>query len=330
MRKQLTATMITSALLLMCQPSFAATSSYTTEEAIQRYQLYYDDYVKDELGEVEQYRSASSKIKGSLADQLIERAIWYMENGYMVYGDGWMSYHTDGIVNCSEFTKLVFGDFNFKLTDIASQYDKVGIPVPGISAKKTSQGWMLEGTENLLPGDILTWWKDRSDGTRYIAHVGIYMGQLNGQPAVIETSSGKELTAIGIKNSFKYWYGEHFFSAQRILPEGSWSPGKTIVDHEAKMPVIPQRYVLPPQKPIVLPEGFTPSEPKTGSYIATNRGWVSVFSKPSLSSTITGRLELGEEAPMIQKHNDWWYEIRFHDSIGYITTNSVYTRLVNY
>jgi hypothetical protein len=233
--------------------------SLTTEEAVAKYKKNYDEYVKKELVRVAQYREAYKHIKGSLADQIVERAIWYMEHGYTVYGHGYNSYHSDGVVDCSGFTKLVYGDFGFELTGVAKKYDNIGTRVEGVYKKIVDGYWSLEGLENLRPGDILTWWKQRPDGTFYIGHVGIYMGQLDGNPAVICTASGAP-TAIGIITGFKRWYGLHFYNAQRILPEGSWTPGKMIPGHEDRGPVIPERYVLPPQKPIVMPNAQNSQE----------------------------------------------------------------------
>jgi hypothetical protein len=227
--------------------------SMTTEEAISKYKVNYEGYVKHELVKVEQYREAYKSIRGSLADQVIERAIWYMDHGYAVYGSGCNSYHSHGVVDCSGFTKLVYGDFGFELTGVAKKYDKVGTRVEGVYPKEVNGYWHLERVETLLPGDILTWWKERSDGSRYIGHVAIYMGHINGKPAVIGTAKGAP-TAIGIITSFKRWWGKHFYTALRILPEGSWTPGKVIAGHEDKGPVIPKGYVLSPQNPIVMPK----------------------------------------------------------------------------
>ncbi len=229
--------------------------SLSTEEAIDRYKANYYSYVKHELEKVEQYREMYQNIRGSLADQVLERAIWYMDHGYTVYGNGFNSYHSDGVVDCSGFTKLVYGDFGFELTGIAKKYDQVGTRVKCVYPMKTNKYWHLEGVENLLPGDILTWWKDRSNGYRYISHVAIYMGQIKGNPAVIGTTRGTP-TAIGINTKFRYWWGKCFYRAQRILPEGSWTPGKVIAGHEDNGPAIPKQYVLPPQKPIVMPENL--------------------------------------------------------------------------
>ncbi|WP_018131650.1 NlpC/P60 family protein [Effusibacillus pohliae] len=240
---------------VLTNPASATTSDVLTRsEAIAKYKKYYADYQKDELVKVQQYRDAYRNIRGSVADQVIERAIWYMDNGYMVYGHGYNSYQTKGLIDCSEFTKLVYGDFGFNITDVARNYGSVGTRITGVYPKKVNGKWKLEGTENLLPGDILTWWGRDSNGKKYIRHVAIYMGMINGQPAVIGTRSDRNPTAIGIVNDFRYWWGSNFFTAQRILPEGSWTPGKTIPGHEAKPPVIPNTYVLPPQRPVVKPQ----------------------------------------------------------------------------
>lgn len=227
--------------------------SRTTEKALAKYKENYQDYVNNELVKVAHYREQYKKIKGSLADQVIERAIWYMDHGYTVYGHGFNSYHSHGVLDCSGFTKLVYGDFGIELTGISKKYENIGLRVEGVFHKIVDEHWDLEGVENLRPGDLLTWWKERPDKTFYIGHVGIYMGQLNGNPAVIGTTSGTP-TALGIISSFRRWFGLHFYNAQRILPEGSWTPGKVIAGHDDKGPVIPNQYVLPPQKPIVMPK----------------------------------------------------------------------------
>ncbi|MBO8177831.1 MAG: C40 family peptidase [Bacillus sp. (in: Bacteria)] len=226
--------------------------SLTTEEAIAKYEANYNDYKNNELKKVKQYRDSYQHIKGSLADQIVERAIWYMEHGYTVYGHGYNSYHSDGVLDCSGFIKLVYGDFGFDLTGVAKKYVDIGKRVDGVYQKIVDEYWHLEGVKHLRPGDIFTWWKERSNHTVYIGHVGIYMGELEGRPSVICTARGTP-TAIGIISSFKRWYGRNFYNVQRILPEGSWTPGIVIDGHEDRGPVIPKRYVLPPQKPIIMP-----------------------------------------------------------------------------
>ncbi|MFC7687577.1 hypothetical protein [Ureibacillus sp. GCM10028918] len=231
--------------------------SLTTEEAIANYKANYDMYFKKELVKVDQYRKNVKHLKGSLADQIVERAIWYMNHGYTVYGHGYNTYHSDAVVDCSGFTKLVYGDFGFELTGVSRNYESIGTKIDGVYSKHVDSEdskdshWYLEGVENLRIGDILTWWK-KEKGIRFIVHVAIYMGEINGNPSVIGTTSGTP-TALGIISSFRRWYGSHFYNAQRILPEGSWTPGTVIAGHEDRGPVIPERYVLPPQNPIVMP-----------------------------------------------------------------------------
>ncbi|MFC4766394.1 hypothetical protein [Effusibacillus consociatus] len=232
--------------------SAAHNGTMSPSEAIEKYNKYMDDYQRDELVKIRQYREKYKSIDGSLADQVIERAIWYMENGYMVYGHGVDSYRRNGIVDCSEFTKLVYGDFGFKMTEVARKYNSVGERVDGVYARKVNGKWQIQGADKLRPGDILTWWKKDENG-KYIGHVAIFMGMLNGEPVVIGTRGDGNPTAIGIVNNFDYWWGEHFYTARRVLPEGAWTPGRTIPGHEAKDPVIPEKYVLPPQRKVEKP-----------------------------------------------------------------------------
>ncbi|MEH7331962.1 hypothetical protein V7161_04940 [Neobacillus drentensis] len=226
----------------------------STEEAIAKYNKNFKDYVRQELVKVDIYRETFRNLKGSLADQVVERAIWYMHHGYTVYGNGYNSYHSHGVLDCSGFAKLVFGDFGFKLSGVSKKYEsiEIGRRVEGVHPKLVGSYWGLEGVENLRLGDILTWWKERADGTYFIGHVGIFMGQIDGKPTVICTATGAP-TAIGIISKYKHWYGKHFYNAQRILPEGSWTPGLKISGHKDKGPVIPKSYVLPPQNPIIMP-----------------------------------------------------------------------------
>lgn len=76
------------------------------------------------------------------------------------------------------------------------------------------------------------------------------MGKINGKPAVIQTVTGRP-TAIGITTDFRYWYGEHFSEARRVLDDTSTLPGKT---WEASAPVIPSVYQLSPQKSVTMPD----------------------------------------------------------------------------
>lgn len=203
--------MMLGGIVLTSNSAFASTDTVlTTQQAITKYNTYYNDYVNNELVKVQQYENLNQNIKGSLADQIVERAIWYMNNGYMVYGHGTNSYQQKGIVDCSAFTRLVFGDFGFNITGAARNYNTVGTQINGVKPVQTNGKWSLQGTENLRPGDILTWWAKDSNGNKYISHVAIYMGMMNGQPAVIGTRGDGNPTAIGIVNDFRYWWGSKF------------------------------------------------------------------------------------------------------------------------
>ncbi|MGI5911936.1 MAG: S-layer homology domain-containing protein [Syntrophomonadaceae bacterium] len=187
----------------------------------------------------------------SEAQALVARAIWYMENGYMIYGHS--KYWDTGFIDCSNFVSLVYKDFGYTLTSASRKYDQVGKKIPGVYSRKIkgSNKYELVGTEKLRPGDILTFWTNNSDGKgTHIGHVAIYMGEINGKPAVIQTNSDRP-TAIGIRTDFRYWYGEHFYEAHRVLDDASQLPTKI---WQASDPVIPAVYQLPPQKPIKMPE----------------------------------------------------------------------------
>ena len=325
--------------VMTLSPAFAG-ASMTRNEAIAHYNKYYDAYAKDELVKIQQYRTAYSSIKGSLADQIVERAIWYMENGYMVYGSGYKAYATEGIVDCSNFTSLVYGDFGINLTTTARKYNTVGTRINGVSSKKVNGYWTLQGTQNLLPGDILTWWAKDKNGNKYISHVAIYIGMLNGQPAVIGTRSDGNPTAIGIVNDFRWWWGSNFFSAQRVLPEGSWTAGKNSPGYAVNAPVIPANYVLPPQKPIVMPGNATQpantgapadnpsnpvSNPGTGSSQLKVVSSAYIRVEPRLSSQKIALIKTGTLLKIIKKYNNYYYLVETPSGQqGYITASSRY------
>jgi hypothetical protein len=107
--------------------------------------------------------------------------------------------------------------------------------------------YTLAGTENLKPGDIFTFWN--SDRTE-IGHVAIYMGMINGTPCLINTCSDRP-TAIGIVNSFSYWYGSSLREVRRVLPASAYVAGNKITDQG---PVIPAIYQIKPDKTIVMPK----------------------------------------------------------------------------
>ena len=224
--------------------SWAASS---TESRIQRYQDNYAAYLKNDKVIADAFLAGYNN---SEAQALVARAIWYMEHGYMIYGH--YKYGSTGYIDCSIFTALVYKDFGYTITSASRKYPQVGKKVAGVYSRKIpgSDKYELVGTENLRPGDVFTFWKEDSDGSgTHIGHVALYMGKINGEPAIIQTISGRP-TAIGITTSFKYWYGEHFVEARRILDDSSQSPEKP---WQASLPVIPDKYQLPPQKTIVQP-----------------------------------------------------------------------------
>ncbi|WP_081417151.1 NlpC/P60 family protein [Paenibacillus sp. Soil522] len=318
--------------------AFAATD-YSKSEAVSKYNKYIeaDSYVKDELYNVADFRSKYASLKGTLAYRVIERAIWYMENGYFIYGHGYKAYGKYGYEDCSGFTSLVFGDFGYSITESSGSYDSVGTKVAGVGKKKVDGKWQLTGTQNLRIGDILTW--QQSD---HISHVAIYMGTNRaGQPVVIGTRGEGNPTALGTVDSWSYWWGEKFHSARRVLPNAALSgmAGKT-----EKPPVIPQSYILPPQKTVPAwtngiaqqpapapqpPETINPDEQQAQKrYVVTKQGWVSLKASASQSSDTVGRLELGEKAELIKEANSYWYQVIVDGKTVYITTNSTYTTVI--
>ena len=161
---------------------------------------------------------------------------------------GHTKYPTTGYIDCSNFVSLVYKDFGYSITSAAKNYGSVGVKVEGVYGKKISgtSKYTLVGTENLKPGDIFTFWN--SDKTK-IGHVAIYMGMINGKPCIINTCSDRP-TAIGIINSFSYWYGSSLKEVRRVLPASAYVAGGKISDQG---PVIPAIYQIKPYIPIVMP-----------------------------------------------------------------------------
>lgn len=340
LKKVLTGTMVAvlmSPLLTTVVDASHAEPTITTQQAIAMYKEKYAAYTKDELVKVSQYRNKYIGIKGSLADQIVERAIWYMENGYTVYGHGRKMYQQTGVVDCSNFTSLVFADFGYDIPTAVREYPTVGQRITGISAKKVGNYWTIEGMDKLKPGDLLTWWRiDSTTGQKVAGHTAIYMGELNGQPAVIGTQSGNP-TAVGIANDFRFWWGSNFFTAQRVLPSNAWTKGVTIAGHQAKAPIIPTNPILPPQNKVVVPPStggsqvnpdVSQNQPTGQKYVVTRTGWVTYRDRPSSSGSAIGRLELGQFALLKRQYNNYWYEIAINGRTAYITTNPEYTKVV--
>ncbi|HHW61140.1 MAG TPA: hypothetical protein GX404_04450 [Syntrophomonadaceae bacterium] len=239
MKKWITLLLCVCLTLFMSSTALAASSSTYIQD-------YYDNtphYQSHEQPLVDAFRAQNN---GSEAHALVERAIWYMENGYMIYGHS--KYPTSGLIDCSNFVSLVYKDFGYNITSAARKYGTVGQKVSGVYTQKINGKYVLKGTENLRPGDIFTFWKVKN-GERYIGHVAIYMGKINGEPCIIHTAKGHP-TAIGITNNFSWWYGEHFNSVRRVLSDQSILPSHP---YQAAAPVIPSIYKLSPQKPVILP-----------------------------------------------------------------------------
>jgi len=189
---------------------------------------------------------------GSPAQALVGRAIWYMEYGYMKYGH--TKYAATGYIDCSNFVSLVYKDFGYAITSAAKNYGSVGTKVEGVYAAKIpgTSKYTLVGTDKLKPGDIFTFWNSDQPARTHIGHVAIYMGEINGKPCIINTCSGNP-TAIGIINSFSYWYGESLIEVRRVLPSSAYAAGNGYSDQG---PVIPVTYQIKPNKPIILPKGL--------------------------------------------------------------------------
>ena len=203
--------------------------------------------IKPDLPQVKAFREIYNN---SPAHALVGRAIWYMNYGYMVYGH--KKYWDTGYIDCSNFVSLVYKDFGYSITSAARKYNTVGKPVSGVYSKRqpgSTKKYMLVGVDKLKPGDIFTFWKEDSTGKRYIGHVAIYMGKLNGKPTIIHTVKGYP-TAIGITTSFTYWYGQHFNGARRVLPTTAYSSKTT---YKYTGPVIPAKYQMKPG-PVIMPK----------------------------------------------------------------------------
>ncbi|MEN6325064.1 MAG: NlpC/P60 family protein [Syntrophomonas sp.] len=264
MLKKLTATILcllflASADMVNIPVANAATSTY-----VSAYKANYPTYAEHEIPIVNAFHSGYN---GSLAQAIVGRAIWYMEYGYMIYGHE--KYPTSGLIDCSNFVSLVYKDFGYSITSAARNYGTVGTKVSGVYSKLQTGSktkYTLVGVDNLRPGDIFTFWNTDSNGNRYISHVALYMGKINGVPTIIQTVKGRP-TAIGITNSFTYWYGEHFNGARRVLTSSDQVPQPSGV--KLPNPVIPSVYKLSPQAPIVLPDklqyGFYAAAPGSDS-----------------------------------------------------------------
>lgn len=224
------------------QPGTAATTgTYTSSDS---------GYNSQEKPIVDSLRNSYN---GSLAEALVGRAIWYMEYGFMKYGH--TKYATTGYIDCSNFVSLVYKDSGYSITSAAKNYGSVGVKVQGVYAEKIpgTAKYQLVGVDKLKPGDIFTFWNSDAPARTHIGHVAIYMGKVNGKPCIINTCSGRP-TAIGIINSFSYWYGSSLIEVRRVLPDSAYVPGGTINDNG---PVIPAVYKIKPDRPIIMPKNLS-------------------------------------------------------------------------
>ena len=167
---------------------------------------------------------------------------------------GHTKYPTTGYIDCSNFVSLVYKDFGYSITSAAKDYNQVGVKVDGVYAKQIpgSTKYTLVGIENLKPGDIFNFWNSDAPARTHIGHVAIYMGVVNGKPCIINTCSERP-TAIGIINSFAYWYGSSLIEVRRVLPSTAFVAGPKIT---SSGPVIPAIYQIKPDKPIVMPKNL--------------------------------------------------------------------------
>jgi hypothetical protein len=178
---------------------------------------------------------------GSLAQTIVGRAIWYMEYGYTVYGHS--LYANTGYIDCSQYTSRVYGDFGYSITGASRKYTTVGTRVSGVYSAKIpgTSRYQIVGVDNLKPGDIFTFWAKDSYGVKYISHVALYIGKINGKPAIINTRKDRP-TALGIVTDFSYWYGSNLNDVRRVLPSDAYVSGGAAIND--KGPVIPAVYQM--------------------------------------------------------------------------------------
>lgn len=246
-KKILAASFVIIWLLFAATPNLATTSAASAAEYVKRYQENYPAHLKSDKVMADAFLAAYNQ---SEAQALVARAVWYMENGYMIYGHS--KYPATGFIDCSNFVSLVYKDFGYTIPTASKKYNQIGTKVEGVYSRKqeNSNKYELVGIDKLKPGDIFTFWVKDGDGSEtHIGHAALYMGKINGQPAIIQTKSDRP-TAIGITTSFKYWYGEHFAEARRVLIDDAQLPAKA---WQAAAPVIPAIYQLQPQKAVAMP-----------------------------------------------------------------------------
>lgn len=232
----------------IAMPALAVTDTIPGDGSSSTVQATAQSYAPAEDAVIAGFRA---QYDGSLGNKIVGRAIWYMLYGFAVYGH--TSYATTGYIDCSQYVSRVYKDFGYSITSVSRYYDTVGTPVSGVYSQLqpgSTTRWMLVGTENLKPGDILTWWKEDDVLGHHIGHVGIFVGNINGKPCCIMTVSGRP-TCLGIMTSYTYWYGEHFEGARRVLPSTAYTPNSLKTGYA---PVIPAVYQMQLTYPVILPK----------------------------------------------------------------------------
>jgi hypothetical protein len=246
--KKITSILLALFMAISMVPVATVNATSSSEDYVEIYEEYYPEYLENDQVIADEFLATYNN---SEAQALVARAIWYMENGYMIYGHS--KYWDTGYIDCSNFVSLVYKDLGYEIPTASKDYDQVGEKIAGVYSRQIagSTKYELVGLQNLRPGDIFTFWKADTDGSgTHIGHVAIYVGEVDGNPTVIQTNTDRP-TAIGIRTEFRYWYGEHFEEARRVLDDDSQDPGK---EWEASSPVIPDVYQLTPQNPILMPQ----------------------------------------------------------------------------
>ncbi|OEF98161.1 SH3 domain-containing protein [Desulfuribacillus alkaliarsenatis] len=305
--------------------------SITRQQAVEKYHNNLATYNNHEVPII---RAFEQQYDGSLAHQVVARAIWYMEHGYMVYNFAG-GYPTNGLIDCSNFTQLVYRDFGINMTSRSRDYDKVGTRVPGVSSVRVGTSisgqalYGIQGIENLRPGDIMTYWGG-PENNKHISSVGIYMGVIDGKPAVLKTMQNRP-TALGIVTNFSYWYGSNFFEARRVLPNDAWNPAAAH-RYTDTGPVIPTNYYLPPQMPIVMPNNQVlngnqqessnsgndnESSPSIIGQVSVTGNSVNVRSGPGTNHSVISVVRNGDVLDVIGQSGSW-LNVRIANGNGFI------------
>ena len=149
-------TILVLCLAMLMGIGVAATPQVSAKSSNKYIETYYANMPAYKKHEVPIVKAFFDNYKGTLGQKMIKRAIWYMENGYMVYGHS--NYARDGRIDCSNFVSLIYKDFGFDITTRARDYGKVGRKVPGVYSRLqpgSSKKWELVGVNKPWVGDIL-------------------------------------------------------------------------------------------------------------------------------------------------------------------------------